>query len=756
MTTDFSRWALPMLLASVPLAAQTSPTLVPSAKGDPSPVALTDAQWQAIRLRERPQTDGSVPQQVHASPEPGSGRVLFDDSGDGRMTALGTTYKAMFGPDGFTYVPFFGSAAPQNYPVHFRVRSVTVGDVPLAFDALATASRSGSRVTLDRGAVRVVLDLAPEGVEQTLVIDTEQPGDVVVELAVTTELIEDAAQPGLQFGNDLGRVDYGTAFLVQRGTQTAVAADWNGDAISLRVPAKLRDSGPVVIDPILATVVFAFANPRDARQPDIAYDSTSDRYMLVWEYAFSAADHDIFYEFHSGDGSVIPGTVGTIDSSAADERSPRVANVNVADRFVVVYEKTNPALFQGRTMIFGRLHDAVATSPTGAPIQLSDPSLLGNNWSPDVGGDSGTGPTWCVAWMLQVSATESWILERAFSYDGSGASALTTFVASGANKIHADVSVSQSNGRGLTPSFGWCLAYCYQFSPNDWDVFAASIDSTGGLGAHRAIDTNSEADRYPSVSSPATDIPGAPLYMVTYERQSPAQARGVLVDERMTPVGFLDLTGAFGLGAYWVHCESDGCRFAVTSGAATITVATLGFQGSSFVLHEAPQALTGTPSYPRLCSKRSGNGRNTAYAIAWVDESPSPDVVRVTTYSGRQPGATFQRRVMGCSTLRIDAAGLAFLGETATFSLQNAGSNIAGLLLGLPVAASTALCSACPLGVDLLGPTVVFAPTGTLHLRIPCTAGLVGATLAIQGFEIGSGPCVLGMRFTDTIDFTIR
>src|SRR5262245_4062391 len=63
--------------------------------------------------------------------------VLFDQPGDGRIWATGTTYKASFGADGFVYVPFLGSAAPRNYPVQIALRTVRVGshDLPFAADA---------------------------------------------------------------------------------------------------------------------------------------------------------------------------------------------------------------------------------------------------------------------------------------------------------------------------------------------------------------------------------------------------------------------------------------------------------------------------------------------------------------------------------------------------------------------------------------------------------------------------------------------
>src|SRR5688572_27796613 len=163
--------------------------------------------------------------------------VLFDQPGDGRIWALGTTYKASFGADGFTYVPFLGSAAPRNYPVQFTLRAVRVGghDLPLAADA--AVSRTGARVTFDRGAVREIYELAPDQVEQVFTVDGGRAGGVEVELEITSDLVEDATRAGLQFGNELGRVEYGTAWLVQGARKTEIPSALSGRTLRLHVPA---------------------------------------------------------------------------------------------------------------------------------------------------------------------------------------------------------------------------------------------------------------------------------------------------------------------------------------------------------------------------------------------------------------------------------------------------------------------------------------------------------------------------------------
>src|SRR5690349_10431277 len=54
-------------------------------------------------------------------------RLYYDTAADGTVWVRGKTFKASFGPDGATYVPFLGSQAPRNFPVSLRVNSVTIG-----------------------------------------------------------------------------------------------------------------------------------------------------------------------------------------------------------------------------------------------------------------------------------------------------------------------------------------------------------------------------------------------------------------------------------------------------------------------------------------------------------------------------------------------------------------------------------------------------------------------------------------------------
>jgi hypothetical protein len=77
--------------------------------------------------------------------------VLFDEPGDGAIWALGTTYKAAFSTGGLTFIPFFGSHAPRNFPLVLSLESARVGEADLAVENPVHPVRDGNSVIFDRG-----------------------------------------------------------------------------------------------------------------------------------------------------------------------------------------------------------------------------------------------------------------------------------------------------------------------------------------------------------------------------------------------------------------------------------------------------------------------------------------------------------------------------------------------------------------------------------------------------------------------------
>ncbi|MBK8978881.1 MAG: hypothetical protein IPM29_23520 [Planctomycetes bacterium] len=755
--------ALLAALLAAPLAAQ-QPDFKPAAGPDPvkgwhDPSPLTDDECAMLLLQRAPHaTPAGGRSPVVGAPVLTLDRVHFDRARDGELWAAGTTYKASFGRDGFTYVPYLGSDAPRDYPVRFVLRAVRVGGVALPL-VPAEPELAGTRVTFARGAVRERYDLRLDQVEQSFVVDSALAGDVEIDVQVISELAEDGTTPGLQFGNRLGCVHYGAAHVVEDAVLRPVETTFDGDSLTIRVTAALRTPAPLVVDPIIRTSAFTYSASGDSAQPDIAYDASSDQYLVVWQHPFSATDIDVWSQFWNGDGTVVPSSLASIDFTTFSFSNPRVANLNASDRFLVVAQRHDGV----RSQIYGRLRLA-GSAPHPIVFPISDPSVAGDCVNPDIGGDSGNGNRFFVVWEREfIAGTDHDIHGRMVNADISLAP-FTLFIEDTASTLHTLPHVSQSNGNGFTASPQWLVVWQFRFSPTDWDVYGAAVAPGGASGTITtravSIDASANNDLVPAVSSPATDLGGTvPAYMVTYERQAPFVAMARIVSpvfstafvNQITPV---DLTQAFGLGGFWVRTESDGCRFAVLSGNGNVTVSTFALGSGGLVLQEAPQVLPTVPFYPRIAAKRSGGGSHTDYGIAFVDTNWFPDRIAVSAYEGRTAGSGIVRRTMACQGLSIGVAGRPFLGEVLTFTLTNHGTDAAAFAFGDTAPATNLLCATCPFGVLLN--TMILVPGNALSLTIPCDVALAGFRASVQGLAFGSGPCVASLHTSDTLDLTVR
>ena len=208
---------------------------------------------------------------------------------------------------------------------------------------------------------------------------------------------------------------------------------------------------------------------------------------------------------------------------------------------------------------------------------------------------------------------------------------------------------------------------------------------------------------------------------------------------------------------YFGRIETDGCRFVVAYATdLPAHAATLAVVGNSFVVHEAPQLIASADNAfdINITSRGAAGGSNTGYGLVYTDTTPNPDRIVFALYEGHAAGG-FNVRPTGCANLGITAAGRAVLGRTVTATLSGSGSDLVGMLIGVPGPALT-LCSNCVVGVDLGGPMVNLPNTGSLNLDIPCLTHLVGSTITVQGYAAGSGPCFGFLRLGDSLDITIQ
>ena len=120
------RLLLPMFaLAGQTLAQAPAPTKIPRAPVETVPAkvapAAIDKQAPATNAAPAAATATAAPQRKDQLPTNSRlmalpTTVVHDTTADGTLWAHGSTWKGSFAAGSFTYIPFLGSDAPQNFP----------------------------------------------------------------------------------------------------------------------------------------------------------------------------------------------------------------------------------------------------------------------------------------------------------------------------------------------------------------------------------------------------------------------------------------------------------------------------------------------------------------------------------------------------------------------------------------------------------------------------------------------------------------
>ena len=295
--------------------------------------------------------------------------LLIDEPGDGRTWARGPLWKASFGPEGFTYIPFFGSDAPQSYPLEFNLFGASVGGQPIEL-APRNRVRHGQTVSLERGALQEVYHLGKDTVEQTFVFDRlGSRGEIVLDVALETELTGvSSPDGGFTFYNELGQVQYGQAVAVDAlGNTLRLQQRLTEIGLQIIVPADFVRTAalPLVVDPILTTVPIT-GNTRRQIDLDVAYEGNNNIYQIVYAELQSALDSDILAVTYNATTNILD-PARSIDVSSAYWGMPRNASCYHEAQFLCVSVVGNNV---GNRSVWGRTRQADNSLP-GSPFQIS-------------------------------------------------------------------------------------------------------------------------------------------------------------------------------------------------------------------------------------------------------------------------------------------------------------------------------------------------------------------------------------------------
>lgn len=448
-------------------------------------------------------------------------RVHVQEPGDGRVWVRGADYKASFGAEGATFIPFLGSDAPQNYPVRFTLSSVRVGAHEIAFTSAGTVTRDGERIVIDRGAVDEVYDVTLESVEQTFVIESlAVRGALSVEVAVETELARRESGDGLEFANELGGMRYGKATVLDAdGARFETASRLVDGKIKIDVPEAFVQKArlPLRVDPLFTTYTVANAT-LDEYYSDIAYDYSNNRWCVVYEEAYSSTDHDAYTVMVDANGVLIAGQGAYADFTTDFWAQPRVANNNIADNFLVVSSVFPVTL--GQTIVKACTRAAASTA-VGAQVTINGAETGDKFWA-DVGGDPHpSGPTYyMVVWQRNYGPGDTDVHARLVSSSGMPQGASVILLEDSAGTQDIIPRVSKSDGAPFASNQEWNIVWT-RLDPttSTGDIWGAQIHWDGNVSMPSfPITLGPDDDRNPAASSPLDRSIGLRPWMVVFER----------------------------------------------------------------------------------------------------------------------------------------------------------------------------------------------------------------------------------------------
>lgn len=263
--------------------------------------------------------------------------------------AFGDTYMVDFASDGFVFTPALGRRAPHNFTFEFELESIArEGHVSSAQPVAPTAQ--GLVVSYERaGGVVESYELGSTDMEQTFTFPHEPAGwgDLVVRGRISGSLAADRigeAPEGLRFlagpDGEYGGVRFsGVTGIDANGQAQAGNVRFDGARIELVLPASFVEAAsyPMVLDPFIGSEFGVHGSSSEIyKNPDTAYDSSTDRYCTVAQWEPSASDVRIRFRIHSpSSGSPF---LNSVLSAFGFNMNPTVANVNSSDTFLCVWQ----------------------------------------------------------------------------------------------------------------------------------------------------------------------------------------------------------------------------------------------------------------------------------------------------------------------------------------------------------------------------------------------------------------------------------
>ena len=403
--------------------------------------------------------------------------LLIDEPGDGQTWARGPQWKASFGPNGMTFIPFFGSDAPQNYPIEFDLTEVSLGGEALPLEE-RTRTRSDQTVMLSRGTMTEVYHLAKDSVEQTFVFeDLPVRQELVLELDVDTELQPEPFRAGFMFSGGLGQVHYGGATAIDAaGVTLALYQELTNDGIRIVVPEHFVAAAefPIVVDPVVSTFDVETGSRRQI-DVDVAYDDNNGNYQIVFAEVQSVFDTDVIaVNYNVSLNLLLPSSA--IDITSANWQTPRNASNFDEQQFLCV---ASVGFTVGNERIWGRTIES-GSGAAGPQFTISGPGAT----NPDVGGKGNAFSSlhdYMVVWQEADTFSQDFDIVAQAVEAHSTLTGGRIIIDGDADNLDRRPSISKSSGppSSLNSDNDYMIVWEREISPTNHDLRAVTIRFSG-------------------------------------------------------------------------------------------------------------------------------------------------------------------------------------------------------------------------------------------------------------------------------------
>jgi hypothetical protein len=531
------RWALLAVAAggfALALALRGGDGRVPTARPRSERVPVRPGEARLVSVEDVTAPPASAPERAPA----GASRPARDEK---PILVEGTLVRKIYSSRGVNL------SSPSG-GLTLSLRDVRIGGRPLpagsfVADAAPRAEGAGE-IVFARGAVTEKYVPRGDAVEQIFVLGPsvaplKRDGDLTIDVSLETDLVPELQRRGpagtfedptdsVELKTAAGAVafTYGGAVAIDAsGRRRALSYLLQGGRLEMKLDAAFLSQAdfPLTVDPLVGSNFSIDASVSTKHvKPDVAFNPTSDAWLVVWEDEKTSSNGDILCRAVSPTGSV--STVVALDSTSFDARNPRVARYTSNQFFVVWQQKGSGGnakyeiygqyvTVSGLTVTAGTKY---IVAPITSDVQLKNKDLI----MPDVGYCSS-------AQKLAVSLTLVYALgdHDVFAFWIQGGTR-------GPETVIDNLGSSFEEKSTVTPVGANPMGIAYAkrtLQGSAGDLYVVSFDvGTSGTSGRITVSSHLDDDDFPSLGG--TD--GTPSYVVW--QRTPAAGGGNIYGRRVS------------------------------------------------------------------------------------------------------------------------------------------------------------------------------------------------------------------------------